>query len=457
MGIARLSQRRRQDQREKAYMMKRRRFLQVAATAAFSFQLAPRHVLGQGQTPPSEKLAIAAIGAGGQGGGVLRDLNSENIVALCDVDWRRAGGTFQAFPKAERFKDYRVMLDKFKGIDAVMIATPDHMHAPATLSALRAGKHVYVEKPMAHTIEEARVMTKVAAETGLVTQMGNNGHAGEGLRLTREWLQAGAIGQVREAHCWSDRPGNWWKQGLDRPDEKPEIPADLNWDLWLGAAPERPYHPLYHPAGWRGWFDFGTGALGDMAVHNMDPAFYALDLGAPAATEAQTSPLKPESYPEWQIITFEFTRKNQPLLKVIWYDGGKMPPHPKDLDPDYKLSDNGIYFIGEKGTIICGGWSGAPRLFPDELRAEFQPPPKTIPRSIGHRAEWVRACKENKPELAKAGFAYSGPFTEALLVGNLAVRLQKRIEWDSVKMRATNAPEADAIIRKQYRAGFGLG
>jgi predicted dehydrogenase len=231
----------------------------------------------------------------------------------------------------------------------------------------------------------------------------------------------------------------------------------LDWNLFLGSAPERPYHSAYHPFAWRGWFDFGTGALGDMAVHNLDPAFYALDLGAPAATEAQTSPLKKESYPLWTIITFEFAAQgNRPALKAKWYDGGKMPPKPDDLGDEMDLPDNGIYFLGEKGTMLCGGWSGMPKLFPEKLRKEFQVPAKTIARSIGHRQEWVQACKDRKPEAAMAGFWYSGAFTEALLVGNLAVRLQKRIEWDAVAMRAKNAPEAEALIRKTYRAGFGL-
>ena len=437
--------------------MKRRTFLKTAATAAFGFQIVPRHVLGQGVTPPSEKLNIAGIGIGGQGGGVLNEMKSENIVALCDVDWAKAGGTFNNFPKAEKFKDYRVMLEKRKDIEAVMIATPDHMHAPIALAAMRAGKHVYVEKPMAHSIEEARVMAKVAHETGLVTQMGNNGHAGEGLRQTREWLQSGVIGAIREAHGWSDRPGKWWKQPAIRPEGTTPIPASLDWNLWLGAAPERPYNAGYHPFAWRGWFDFGTGALGDMAVHNLDPAFYALDLGAPLTAEAQDSGLGKETYPAWQIITFTFAaRGNQPALKMTWSDGGKMPVKPKDIDPDYDLPDNGILFIGDKGTIQCGGWSGPPRLFPATLREGFQPPAKTIPRSIGHRAEWIQACKDKKPQDAKAGFAYSGPFTEALLVGNLAVRLQKRIEWDADKMQAKNTPEAEALIRKKYRAGFGI-
>ncbi len=432
--------------------------MQAAAGTAFGFQVVPRHVLGRGYSPPGEKLNIAGIGIGGQGAGVIREMAAgANIVALCDVDSNKAAATFRAFPKAEQFRDYRVLLDRRKDIDAVMIATPDHMHAPITLAALRAGKHVYVEKPMAHSIEEARVMARVARETGLVTQMGNNGHAGEGLRLTREWLQAGAIGPVREIHCWSDRPGKWWSQNHDRPAETPPIPASLDWDLWIGAAPMRPYSKRYHPHDWRGWFDFGTGALGDMAIHNMDPAFYALDLGTPAAVEATTSELKPESYPLWSVLRYEFAAAgDRPAVTLTWYDGGKTPPRPRDLPEGTPLADNGIYFLGDKGTLVSGGWSGPPTLYPEGRRGEFRTPPATIPRSIGHRPEWIKACKDHKPEDAKAGFAYSGPFTEALLVGNLALRLGKRIEWDAANMRAPNAPEADTLIRKRYREGFGI-
>lgn len=300
-------------------------------------------------------------------------------------------------------------------------------------------------------------MTRVARDSRRVTQMGNNGHAGEGLRQTREWIQAGAIGTVRAVASWTDRAGNWWKQPAELPAETPPVPPDLDWDLWLGAAPVRPYHPAYHPFAWRGWFDFGTGALGDMAVHNLDPAFYALDLEAPVAAECQSSPLGRGSYPAWQILTLEFAaRGNRPALELRWYDGGKLPPTPEDVGDEMDLPDNGIYFVGDRGTMVCGGWSGPPRLFPQKRREEFELPPKTIPRSPGHRLEWVQACKAGKPDDAKAGFAYSGPFTEALLVGNLATRLQKRIEWDAAAMRAPNAPEAEALVRKAYRAGFGI-
>jgi len=438
----------------------RRQLLKSVAAAAIGVQIVPAFVLGgPGKKSPSEKLNIAGIGIGGQGASDLKEMAGENIVALCDCDWTKAGGTFKSYPKAQKFKDYRLMLDQIgKEIDAIMVATPDHMHAPIALHYMRAQKHAYVEKPMAHTIEEARLMTKVAKEMGVVTQMGNNGHAGEGLRLTREWLDAGAIGVVKEIHCWSDRPGKFWKQDLDRPAETPPVPANLEWDLFLGAAPERPYHPVYHPRAWRGWFDYGTGALGDMAVHNMDPAFYALDLGAPIAAEAQTSPIRKESYPAWQIIKYEFAAKgNRPAVNMTWYDGGKMPEVPAHVKGEYELKDNGILFIGDKGTMVCGGWSGPPAIFPGSLRKDFAKPAPTIARSpLGHRGEWIQACKDSKPQDAKAGFDYSGPFTEALLVGNLAVRLQKRVEWDSANMKCTNLPEPEGLVKKTYRKGFGI-
>lgn len=447
-------------------MINRRQFLKASAVATLGFHFVPRHALGMAGTEgANSKLNIAGIGVGGQGGGVLNDMQGENIVALCDIDWNKAGGTFKKFEKARKFKDYRVMLEEFgKSIDAVMIATPDHMHAPISLAAMRAGKHVYVEKPMAHTIEEARLMTRVARETGLVTQMGNNGHAGNGLRQTKEWIDAGAIGTIKEVHSWSDRPGvpgarQWWPQpAAPAPNPAPPVPANIDWDLFIGAAPMRPFNPNIHPFAWRGYFDFGTGALGDMAIHNIDPMFYALEVGAPVAASCQSSPLGPDSYPAWQIITFEFAAtKKHPAFKAYWYDGGKMPEPTRDLEGQFKLSDNGIMFVGDKGTMVCGGWSGEPRLFPAARRKEVGEIKPSIPRSKGgHRGEWIQACKDGKSEDAKAGFWYSGPFTEALLVGNLATRLQKRVEWDAKAMKATNAPEADALIRKQYRQGFGL-
>jgi predicted dehydrogenase len=456
---------------ERSSGLSRRELVGVAAAAA-AFTFVPKRVLGgTGQDSASNKLNIAGIGVGGQGGGNINALSSENIVALCDVDEKRAAGTFNKFPDARRYKDFRRMLDKeHKNIDAVMIATPDHCHAPAALMAMKMGKHVYCEKPMAHTIYEARRMTEVAREMKVVTQMGQGGHAGEGLRLTYEFIHDGAIGPVREVHVWSDRPGTperpWWPQGIERPTEVVPVPDGLDWDLWLGPARWRPYakfsngrggEATYCPFNWRGWWDFGCGAMGDMAVHNADPAFFCLDLDAPTAVEAQTSGSNDETLPKWSIITYEFPAKgNRPAVKMVWYDGAKMPPRPPELEEGRKLEDNGILFVGDKGKMVCGGWSGPPRLIPESRMKEYKKPEKTLPRSPGHHKEWIDACKAGKPEMAMAGFWYSGPFTESLLVGNLAVRLGRRVEWDSKMMRSPNCPEADNYVTKFYRAGFDL-
>ena len=440
----------------------RRGFMGAGATAALGISLLPGNARSAPTgVPPSGKLNVGCIGIGGQGSGVTRELASfanVNIAALCDVDTKYAARTIKEYPGRPVYNDYRVMLEKEKGLDAVMIATPDHWHAPISIAAMQLGKHVYVEKPMAHTIEEARLMGKVAADMKVVTQMGNNGHAGEGLRLTKEWIDAGAIGMVKEVHAWSDRPGTFWNtQGKRRPTDKPPAPSTLDWNIWQGPAPEYPYHPDYVPRKWRGWFDYGCGALGDMMVHNADPAWYALDLGAPEAVEAVSSETNPDSFPLWSIVTWHFAAKGKRgPVKLIWYDGGKLPPPPPGMESDRKLGDNGIYFVGDKGVILCGGWSGTPRLVPESAMATFVRPAKTIPRSPGHRKEWVEACIAGKPEDAQAGFWYSAPFTEALLVGVLPIRLGKRIEWDTTAMRAKNAPEANALIRKAYRNGFGL-
>ena len=432
-----------------------RRDFMGAAAAVAAFTFVPKRVMAGSA---GNKLNIAGIGVGGQGAGDLRALESQNIVALCDVDWRRAAGTFKRYPNAKKYKDFRTMLDKEdKNIDAVIVATPDHLHAPATIMAMKMNKHVYCEKPMAHTIYEARRMTEVARQTGVVTQMGHGGHAGEGLRLTYEFIHDGAIGTVREVHVWSDRAKGWWPQGIDRPNGTEAIPDTLDWNLWLGPAKWRPYHSAYVPHDWRGWWDFGSGALGDMAVHNADPAFFCLDLGAPIAAEAETSPVNDETFPVWSIITYYFPRKGKrPAVKLVWYDGGKLPERPSELEEGRELGDNGILFVGDQGDILCGGWAGAPRIIPESKMKEYEKPPKTLPRSIGHHKEWVQACKDNNPKGALGGFAYSGPYTEALLVGNLAVRLGRRIEWDTEAMRSPNCPEADNYITKFYRAGWRL-
>jgi predicted dehydrogenase len=442
----------------------------AAAVAAFTF--VPRHVLGAaGQPSANNKLNIAGIGVGGRGASDIDGVSSENIAFLCDADLKQAAGTIKKHPNAKIYRDFREMLEKEnKNIDAVVIGAPDHIHAPAAIMAMKMGKHVYCEKPMAHTIYEARQMAKVAKEMGVVTQMGNQGHAGEGLRLYWEFIHGGAIGTVKEVHVWSDRAGTpghaWWPQGVDRPTDSVPVPQNLDWDLWLGPARWRPFAKFpngrggdatYCPFNWRGWWDFGCGAIGDMAVHNADPAFFALELGAPTAVQAETSPVNDETLPVWNIITFEFPAKgDRPAVKMVWYDGAKLPPRPDDLEAGRNLGDNGILFIGDKGKLLGPSHAGVPRLIPEIKQKEFGRPPKTLPRSPGHHEEWIAACKARKPEDAKSGFWYAGPFVEALLVGNLAVRLQKRVEWDTVKMRSPNCPEADNYITKFYRNGFNL-
>jgi predicted dehydrogenase len=439
----------------------RRDFIATGA-AILGFNIIPRHVLGAPGVPaPSEKLNIGCVGIGGQGGGVTRDLASfanVQIAALCDVEQKHEATMAKAYPGRPFYKDYREMLANEKGLDAVMVGTPDHWHAPISLAAMRLGKHVYCEKPLAHTIEETRIMAKVAADMKVVTQMGNTGHASEGLRLTKEWIDAGAIGAVKEVQVWSDRPGKFWdSQGKPRPMEKMEVPATLDWDRWQGAAPAHDYHSLYMPRKWRGWFDYGCGALGDMMVHNADPAWYALDLGAPISVEAECSETNADSFPLWSIVTWHFAAKgNRGPVKLTWYDGGKQPSPPPGFDPARKIGDNGIIFRGDNGSIIAPGWCGTPRIVPESQMQSFKLPPHSIARSVGHREEWVAACLAGKPEDARANFAYAAPYTEALLTGVLPIRLGKRIEWDSAAMKATNAPEADVLIRKTYRKGYEL-
>ncbi len=449
----------------------RREFVGAAAALA-TFTYVPKRVLGQaGASSANNKLNIAGIGVGGRGASDINGVSSENIVALCDVDLKRASGTFRKHPDAKVYRDFRMMLEKeCKNIDAVVIGAPDHIHGPAAIMAMKMGKHVYCEKPMAHTVYEARRMTEVAKETGVVTQMGNQGHAGEGLRLYWEFINDGAIGDVREVHVWSDRAGTaerpWWPQGIDRPKGSAPVPDGLDWDLWLGPARWRPYAKFpngrggevsYVPFNWRGWWDFGCGALGDMAVHNADPAFFALDLDAPTAVEAETTSVNDETLPVSNIIRFDFPAKGKrPAVKMTWYDGGKLPPRPAELEEGRRMGGNGILFIGDKGMLMGGSHAGVPRLVPETHMKDYGKPPKTLARSPGHHREWIDACKAGKPEDAKSGFWYAGPFTEALLVGNLAVRLQKRVEWDAKTMRSPNCPEADNYITKFYRAGYSI-
>ena len=451
----------------------RREFLATAGgaagAAAFSFTIVPRHVLGGvGFIAPSEKVNVAGIGAGGMGGGDIAThaKNGANIVALCDVDEQRAAGSFNNFPKAKRYKDFREMIEKeAKNIDAVTVGCPVHTHAVAAMGAIKAGKHVYCQKPLTHTLHECRVLTEAARKAGVATQMGNQGHATEGARLTNEWIQAGLIGEVREVHVWSDRAGRLWKQGIGRPTDTPAVPATLDWNLWLGPIQERPYNPAYAPANWRGWRDFGTGALGDMGCHIIDHPVWALGLGMPTSVEA-TATLdgsflpdnKPnfETYPVASIITYEFpARGNQPAVRMTWYEGGLMPPTPVEMPAGKKLPDNGVLYVGAKGKMYHGSHGGMPQLLPVGLMQEAKKVAKSMTRSPGHYEEWLLACKGGAKPVSN--FDYAGPLTETVLLGVLALRAPgTRLEWDAAALKVKNAPELNQYVHTEYRKGWEL-
>ncbi|MHB1033762.1 MAG: Gfo/Idh/MocA family protein [Pirellulales bacterium] len=425
----------------------------------------PRHVLGgAGNTPPSAKLNIAGIGIGGQGGSDLEQVAGENIVALCDVDWDYAAHTFEKYPRAKKYKDFREMLDKERDIDAVVVGTPDHLHAVVSMAAIKRGKHVYCEKPLTRTVYEARMLAAAAREHKVATQMGNQGMAFEGNRLINEWLADGAIGPVREVHVWSDRPTHvgklplYWAQGIERPQDQPPAPASLDWDLWLGPAPARPYHPAYAPFRWRGWWDFGSGGLGDMGIHNIAPVFSALKLGAPTSVDASSTAVYEETLPLACCVHYQFpTRGDMPPVNLHWYDGGMMPARPEELDAGRELNrEDGILFVGDKGKMLVGGWGGeSPRLIPEKRMQEYKRPPKTLPRSIGHHQEWLQACKHGTP--TRSNFDFAGPLTEAVLLGTVSVRMEgKKLVWDSENLKVTNLPDANKYLHYEYRPGWTL-
>jgi len=441
----------------------RRGFLAGSAAAA-AVTVVPRHVLGgAGNTPPSEKLNIAGIGVGGMGKGNLRQLESENIVALCDVDHAYAAPVFKRYPKAKVYKDFRKMLDKQKDIDAVMIATPDHTHAIISMAAMRRGKHVYCQKPLTHDVYESRMLAKAAKEEGVVTQMGIQGHSMEGGRLICEWIADGAIGEVREVDAWCSLSyypfghAGWSSRWSRRPKDTPAVPDTLDWDLWLGPAPERPYHPAYHPAVWRCWWDFGCGMMGDRGAHTLDPVFWALKLGQPTSVDANSLDLNPETHPVASIVTYQFpARGDLPPVKLTWYDGLR-PPRPEELEDGRRMghTEGGSLFKGSKGKLVAGVYGEGPRLIPESAMKAYETPERTIPRVKGsHEQDWVRACKTGGR--AGADFEYSGPLTEMCLLGNVARRVDARIEWDAANMKVTNLPEANTYVRTQYRKGWSL-
>ena len=446
--------------------MSRRTFLAEAgvASAVMGFQMA-RAGEKPKQAGPNERLNIATVGAGGQAASNIRELDQTgqvNFVAFSDVDDERAADIYKQFPNVPTFKDFRQMLDRVKDVDAVLVATPDHIHAPATLAALQLGKHVYCEKPLTHTVHEARVIAQAAAEHGCATQMGNQGTAFEGPRRLIEWIQGGVIGTVREVHVWSDRPTHFgkilWPQGVERPTDTPPAPETLDWNLWLGPAPDRPYHPAYCPFKWRGWWDFGSGGLGDMGIHNIAPVFDALQLDAPTSVTASSSLFNADSLPLATTVHYQFPERNgRPPVQLHWYDGGMLPPRPDELEEGEELDpEDGIILVGDQGKILVEGWGGNhPRLIPQSRMETVQLPPQTIPPSKGHHLEWLDACRGNGT--TRSSFVFAGPLTESVLLGMVAVRTRRTLEWDSKNLRVTNVPEANELVTKTYRKGWELG
>ena len=424
----------------------RRTFL--AGTGAALTGLAVGPAIAQGMAPrlsPMDRLNIAGIGVGGQGHGDLNSMSQENIVALCDVDEQRAGASFNRWPDARRFSDFRRMLDEMANeIDAVVVSTPDHTHAVAALAAMQLGKHVYVQKPLTHSIEEARALRDAAHKYGVVTQMGNQGMGGDGVREACESIWGGALGDVHTVHLWTDRPVGWWEQGIDRPEDTPSIPDYLDWDLWLGPAPERPYHPAYHPFAWRGWFDFGTGALGDIGAHQ-NAFFMAMRPGSPTSVEVvRQEGMTEETFPNSSVIRYEFpAREGMVPFTAYWYDGGEKPSLedlPEGFSADVLEADGGTIFVGTEGTR------------PGQVREGYENPPEVLPRSPGHYQEFIQACKGGP--MPWSNFDYAAPVTETVLLGNVALRAGEKIEWDGEKV--TNIDGANEYLHREYRDGWSL-
>jgi predicted dehydrogenase len=439
----------------------RRQFLKQTALAGVGFWVAGTATDVYANQPaerrrpgPNDRLNIGVIGCGGQGGSNLRNVaRTENIVALCDVDEQRAASAYTAHPKATRYHDFRVMLEKQRDLDAVVVSTPDNLHFHASMTAIRLGKHVYTEKPLTHDIWEARQLKEAAAKHRVATQMGNQGTSTPGMRRGVEMIRAGAIGEVREVHVWTNRP--IWPQGIGRPAATPPVPQTLHWDLWIGPAPFRPYNPAYAPFAWRGWWDFGTGALGDMACHTMNLPYMALRLGPPrsvSVTEARHA--NNETYPEGCTIVYEFPARGElPPVRLTWYERGRPPAA---LFQGQQQRESGSLMIGSRGTMLTRSDYGDNNiLLPVDQFRDYQAPEATLPRSPGHHAEWLRACKGGSP--AMSNFTdYAGPLTEMVLLGNVALRVNQQINWDSANLRVTNNDQANRYLRREYRKGWNV-
>jgi len=507
--------------------LSRRKFLANVAAGGAAIAIVPRHVLGRGFTPPSDMLNIAGVGIGGMGRTNLINLASQNIVALCDVDWGYAAKSFDKFdteipnlqkrldeltpqptpgqppvefdrvkakirldgmirlknehwPKAKRYQDYREMLEKQKDIDAVLVATSDHMHAPIALAAMALGKHVYVQKPLTWSIDEARQVSRRAKETKVATQMGNQGHSFNDARTTVEYIQAGAIGEVREVHIWTNRPLGFWPQGVPRPQALKEpvdtlrwngqgvnarlaaalagdfpVPDKLSWDLFLGVGPHVDYHPIYHPFNWRGWSEWGVGAIGDMGAHLIDHSMWALNLGLPSNVETVSTPFNGVSYPHATQTFYEFpARGSMPPVKLTWYDGGLMPNKPEELGDEDLNKGGGALLIGSKGKLLHDTYGLKPRLLPKSLQDSYGKPPQKLPRieNEDHEMNWVNAAK-GKTETS-CPFEYAARLTEVMLLGVVALRAGKKINYDGANMRVTNVSQANDFLRRGYRQGW---
>jgi predicted dehydrogenase len=504
----------------------RRGFLTSAAATGAALTIVPRHVLGRGYTPPSDILNIAGVGVGGMGRANLINLSSQNIVAMCDVDWGYAGRSMERLdtditnlkkrieeptpepapgqppvefdrvkaqarlegmiklqaqvPKAKRYQDYREMFERQKDIDAVLVATADHMHATIASAAMDLGKHVYVQKPLTWCVAEARHLAKRAKETKVATQMGNQGHSLDDARMAVEYVQAGAIGEVREVHIWTNRPLGYWPQGVPRPEPLKEgsdplgwsgrnvntrlaaaiagsypVPDKLVWNLFLGVAPEMPYHPIYHPFNWRGWVDWGVGAIGDMGAHLIDHSMWALDLGFPTTVETVSTPFNGATYPLATQTFYEFpARGSMPPVKLTWYDGGLLPPKPAELGEEELDKGGGALLVGSKGKLLHETYGLKPRLLPKSLHDSYGKPPQKLTRVPGeeHEMNWVNAAKGKTP--ASSPFEYAAKLTEVMLLGVVALRAGKKIEYDGAAMRVTNVPAANDYLNRQYRQGW---
>ncbi|MGQ0735522.1 MAG: Gfo/Idh/MocA family protein [Acidobacteriota bacterium] len=499
-------------------MLDRRTFVSRVAATTAAVTIVPRHVLGMGQTPPSDRLNIAGVGVGGMGRINLLNLGvGNNIVALCDVDWDYAGKAWSTLPedlkreqdrlpkvtdpaarknsehriaslqkilaedlpRMKRHTDFREMLEKQKDIDAVVVATPDHLHAAVASAALDLGKHVYVQKPLAWSVDEARRLARQAARSKVATQMGNQGHSWDDGRKVVEWVQSGAIGDVHEVHVWTNRPLAYWPQGIPRPEPQristelrwnmPGVmarlanamglystPDTLSWDLFLGPAPFEEYHPVYHPFNWRGWVNWGVGAIGDMGAHLIDHAYWALDLGFPTSIETVSTPFNKSCFPMATTTYYEFpARGAKPPVRMTWYDGGLLPPKPHELGEQALNGEGGAILVGTKGKLIYDTYGLRPRLLPQSLEQSVGAPAQTLPRiAASHEMNWAEAAKGHGE--ASTPFAYAARLTEVMLLGVVALRAGKKIHYDAENMRITNAPEANQYLKREYRRGWSL-